>query len=65
MPSTELEIALTSFGFVTFRMNCVEHCDKAFFSTLDGLCEIKHNPKPNFLPSAATCLMIADDFASP
>ena len=63
IPSTEFEIAFTSFGFVTFNMICVEHCDNADFSTRDGLWEIKHKPKPNFLPSLATVLKIFEDLA--
>src|SRR3989344_1993168 len=39
-PSTEFEIDLKSFGFVTFKMIWVVACEMQFLSTLEGLCDI-------------------------
>ncbi len=65
MPSTELLTALRSPGFVSLRMICVFAWEMMLLSSLATRWLTTARPTPNFLPSAAICLMIEELLTSP
>src|SRR3990172_359634 len=64
-PSTLAVIAFRSFGFVTFRINCVLHWLSTFLSTLAARCVTITSPSPNWRPSDAIVRKIFEEFTAP